>query len=179
MSPICRTKRTLCDHNFSEKAKLKIHVKSVHANQKPCKCLTCDYSCSIKGYLKRHVPSVHENQRPHKCSSCNYCSSQKGDLKNILSQYMKVGSHINAQYVNTAPHKLWKDILNLFMRIRNNTNVSFVKKASQRRTTWKNTWNCFMKENKEHKNVSKNFNISLKPSDLITLTMLPECILRH
>ena len=56
----------ICGKRFSQNHKIKIHVTSVHENNKPFKCEICDYSFSQKITMKKHVTLVHEEKKPIK-----------------------------------------------------------------------------------------------------------------
>ena len=70
-----------CQFEFSRKALLNKHKKSVHEGIKPYKCSNCEYEAADKWHLNQHKRAVHERIKPHKCNNCDYETVEKGNLK--------------------------------------------------------------------------------------------------
>ena len=70
----------VCDSDFSLRARLKVHIESVHKEKKPFICNDCGASFFQKGHLNRHVKSVHSGIKPFKCNNCDSSFSQKENL---------------------------------------------------------------------------------------------------
>ena len=64
---------------------LKIHISSVHEEEKPFKCGICQASFSAKGDMNRHISSVHEKKKPFNCGVCQASFSTKGDMNRHIS----------------------------------------------------------------------------------------------
>ena len=88
----------------------------VHEGEKGLQCKMCEKSFSKKDNMTKHMASIHEGKKAFKCEICDKSFSQKDAVKNISHQFMKK---------------------------RNNSNVTFVKKNfSQARKSWrKNVFN--------------------------------------
>ena len=86
-------KCTTCNKSYSQKKKLKRHMKTVHSNEE-FECNTCNKSYSNKEALKRHLQFVHSNEK-FKCSKCNKSYSNKDNL----NRHMKF-VHVNDKKTN-------------------------------------------------------------------------------
>ena len=65
MEPEKKSNKTLDNYSiygtgFPTENHLKIHVESVHENQKPHNCWVCDKGFYQKAKLRIHIESVHE-----------------------------------------------------------------------------------------------------------------------
>ena len=59
----------ICDHNFSKKANVKIHIAEIHNGKKVFECHLCKHSCW-----------VHEVKKPLKYGVCDQTFSKMGNL---------------------------------------------------------------------------------------------------
>ncbi|CAH8639493.1 unnamed protein product [Dicrocoelium dendriticum] len=48
-----------CDKSFSQAGNLKMHIRSVHLNQRPYSCEYCKQLFTEKNHVRRHIETVH------------------------------------------------------------------------------------------------------------------------
>ena len=65
-------KGSICENKAGLKSDLKIHMKSVHEQNKPSKCNICDYETVCKSELESHIESDHERIKQVKYNICDY-----------------------------------------------------------------------------------------------------------
>ena len=68
-----------CDRCFNAKAKLKLHIESVHEG-KLYSCTQCSYQGRHKFYIQKHKKSIHDGVS-YPCKQCNYKATFKISLK--------------------------------------------------------------------------------------------------
>ncbi|XP_005095688.1 zinc finger protein 316 [Aplysia californica] len=69
----------ICNKSFGDSAKLELHYKSNHLEDRPFQCDVCDKSFFTKWKLQRHMLS-HLEQKPHSCPMCSKSFVERGKL---------------------------------------------------------------------------------------------------
>ena len=72
-----------CLKKFSDKSRLRRHIKKVHNKEQPYQCTQCSRKFSEGVNLTRHIQTVHKKEKPHAClqPGCSQKFGLKGDLK--------------------------------------------------------------------------------------------------
>ena len=70
-----------CDKEFGQKTCLNTHIRTVHEGKRPYKCDQCAKEFGQKSNRNTHIRTVHKKQRPFKCELCNKAFGEKGNLR--------------------------------------------------------------------------------------------------
>ena len=66
----------ICDRSFSTNHNKKVHVNSVHKEEKYFICNVCNKEFGHKNQLKKHIMTVHNWQINYKCDYCGKSFTQ-------------------------------------------------------------------------------------------------------
>ena len=89
----------ICNMTFSQKYKMKVHVKTLHEEKKPFNCKICSAKFISNRNLKYHVSYVHEKKKPFKCDICDISFTVESRKKPMFYQSMKEENHLNVTHV--------------------------------------------------------------------------------
>lgn len=70
----------MCDKTFNRKARLQMHIRYVHAKDRPFECKECGKKFTRKEDLNRHAV-LHTGEKPHICQTCGKKFAIKPSLK--------------------------------------------------------------------------------------------------
>ena len=154
-----------CPMVFRCSGNLKKHEERIHnkANvSKNAECLTCGYRFQFSTQLQKHIKEIHFNERPFPCQSCTKCFKRRSHLKDHLilhsgtkpfkcelcgdsfagdtSLRLHKMIHTNVTSVRKVSDKstIWKHI-KWFTVATNSFHVASVENHFETRVTWKNT----------------------------------------
>ncbi|CAH2040173.1 unnamed protein product, partial [Iphiclides podalirius] len=80
----------MCQKEFSNAARLKVHIKTVHEKLRPFKCGHCEYTAPRRTELKLHVRS-HTGDKPYACNKCAYRSADHNAMRRHKKLHSKEG----------------------------------------------------------------------------------------
>ena len=113
-----------CDISFSRVNHFNIHMKTVHEELKPHKCLECDISFSQSSKLIKHIEKNHtlpiasETMFAYKCASCEKTFSEKSNLLQHLHQHITKTTDSNSDILEKSePEVAVKEELNSVLDI--------------------------------------------------------------
>ncbi|CAG9787435.1 unnamed protein product [Diatraea saccharalis] len=113
------SKCSICQQEFSNERRLRLHVTAVHDKVKPFKCCHCDYTAARKEEMKRHLRS-HTGDKPYSCDQCQYRSSDH----NALRRHKKIHSNENLYKCKYCPYSAIQSTKFASHMISNHPNVS-------------------------------------------------------
>ncbi len=82
-----------CLKQFTQRGGRDRHVRSVHLNIRPFKCVTCKLSFTQKSVLNNHL-ATHDNIRRYSCPLCPETFGQKINLSKHLESSKHAGKKI-------------------------------------------------------------------------------------
>ena len=141
---------SLCDKSFSDKNKLKKHLRIL--KNKTHICPNCNQKFHIKSDLKKHFDTVHEG-KPHKCSLCGKNFKFNSSLKR----------HFDVVHLNdyTQYERFSKKHTEIVHEGKNHMSVPFVTKVLRSKPSWKDILIQSMRE-KSHISVVSAIQLFLK-----------------
>ena len=83
--------------------------------------------------MAEHIGAIHEGKKPFRCDICDYRCSQKSSLTRHIAQVHERKRPFKCEICDYSCSR--KHMLNLFMKERSHSNVTFVTTAVLERIT--------------------------------------------